>query len=173
MTEKMLRLLNIKESAKIPQALRGAPFLDRPRAGQDGAFKHASWKIASLLRAYRLTPIFFATVDGRWIIDWYTASKKTRSEATALLKALDLAARGLLSRVRKCKDPDCPRGLHPDSPSGPLWFYQGPSHNHFHSLKCQQHYFHSDPNQKKKHAAEMRLYRLNEKRRKERENQVW
>jgi hypothetical protein len=162
MTEKMLRVLSIEKLADAPDALQGAPFPDRPRDGYDGAFKYTSWKIASLLGAYKLTPVFIATVNGRWIIDWYTPSKRTRSEATAVLKVLDLGARGLLSKVKRCKDPDCP-----------LWFYQRSSHNRFHSLKCQQHFFRADPNQREKHAEEMRLYRLSQKRRKEREDRVW
>jgi hypothetical protein len=150
MSERMMRTLGVVEPPELPKDLRNAPFPDRYRRGRQDDFEKAAREINSILLGYRLTPIFVTSASDRWIVDWFTPgrSARTREEAIALLKLLDLASQGLLARVRRCKNPECG-----------VWFYQRFRVQKFHSEECQQGFFRANPEWKEKRAARMRALR--------------
>jgi hypothetical protein len=129
---------------------------DRGRRGMQSVFRVATAEINLLLSKYRLTPRLFASEDDRWTIDWGVVSPSSisDSEATALLRFLNLASQGLLSRVRKCRNADCG-----------LWFYARFSHQKCHSAGCQQQVYRSDQKWKAHRCEYMKQLRQLHKRR--------
>lgn len=131
---------------------------DVPVRGKSQEFREATEEINSILAEYKLTPKLWQSSFDQWNINWTPArrvspaskaegpfSPVTTEEAYALLKLLELAGQGLISRVKKC---DCG-----------IWFYLRFPHQRFHLKECQQHRFRSDPTWKAKRREYMKRLR--------------
>jgi predicted RNA-binding Zn ribbon-like protein len=106
----------------------------------------------ALLKKSRLTltPELATSSGDYWTVDWRPriGRHKNPAQAEALYRALQLASRGLLSRVRKCERPGCG-----------VWFFARFTHARFHNARCQQQVFRSDPDWKRKRREYMKELR--------------
>ena len=109
--------------------------------------------LAGLVRRSRLAvaPVLIGARPDRWRIDWRLVGKMHPSQGLALVKLLHLADRGLIGRVRKCARNQCGK-----------WFFARFQHQRFHSERCQQETFKSDPEWKKQRAEYMKDLRHKE-----------
>jgi hypothetical protein len=101
-----------------------------------------------------VAPVLVGASPNRWQVDWRLVEKvRLRPlQALALIKLLHLGDKGLLSRVRKCGKRECGE-----------WFYARFEHQRFHSKRCQQEAFRSDPEWKKHRAEYMKQLRQDKK----------
>ena len=92
----------------------------------------------------------------RWTFHWEPVAKaKVRqTEMKAILMIFELAAQGLVSRVRKCARPRCNQ-----------WFWARFERQRFHSRPCQEQDYHSTPAWRERRRTYMReLRQLHKKR---------
>jgi hypothetical protein len=80
--------------------------------------------------------LFFDELAGRkrWRLDWEPVAKTKAKQAEALLALFELAAQGLVSRVRGCAKPGCHK-----------WFWARFDRQRFHSKPCQERDYHTTP----------------------------
>jgi hypothetical protein len=110
--------------------------------------------LAGLVRRSKLAvaPVLLHARPDRWQIDWKLVGNMDHSQGLALVKLLHLADRGLIGRVKKCARSHCGK-----------WFFARFQHQRFHSERCQQETFKSDPEWKKQRAEYMKELRHKEK----------
>jgi hypothetical protein len=122
---------------RIPRkVLRIGPAIDRPRKNYETVYQRASEDIKAILDKVSFTPIFLATVKGRWVVTWAGAGVQG-SEADALFRFLQLAADGLLKKVARCADPACRK-----------WFFRALPQAKFHAKKCRVRVYETDEERK-------------------------
>jgi hypothetical protein len=115
--------------------------------------------LARIVRRSKLAvaPVLLGAAPGRWRIDWRLTGNMHHPQALAIVQLLHLADKGLLRRVRKCAAKECDR-----------WFYARFEHQRFHSERCQQRTFRSDPGWKTLRAEYMKQLRWEGKLREQR-----
>src|SRR6185369_8168423 len=109
--------------------------------------------LAGLVRRSKLAvaPVLVGARPDQWRIDWRLVGSMHPLQGLALVKLLHLADRGLIGRVRKCGRNHCGK-----------WFFARFQHQRFHSERCQQETFKSDPEWKKQRAEYMKDLRHKE-----------
>jgi hypothetical protein len=109
--------------------------------------------LGGIVRRYKLAvaPVLQGAAPDRWRIDWRLVGSMHPSQGLALVKLLHLADRGLIGRVRKCARNQCGK-----------WFFARFQHQRFHSERCQQETFKSDPEWKMQRAKYMKDHRHRE-----------
>jgi predicted RNA-binding Zn ribbon-like protein len=155
--EMFMTLVRKMAKGEIPKTieneLRRAPDPDLPKRGQQTAFAASQRAINEILDAYKLSPYLIWTVDGKWTTGWRLALGHSETpEVTAVMALLQLAAEGLLHRVRRCKLQGCRR-----------FFFARFERSEFCRTECQQRHYQTDADFKKEHAAEMRKNRAKNK----------
>lgn len=92
--------------------------------------------LAGIVRKAKLgvAPVLLDASPRRWRVDWRMVGRMDARQGLALIKLLHLADAGLLHRIRKCAAKTCGQ-----------WFYAKFEHQRFHSPKCQQMAFRTDP----------------------------
>jgi hypothetical protein len=115
--------------------------------------------LAETVRLSKLAvaPVLISARPGEWSVDWKLVGKMVPLQGLAFVKALHLADRGLIGRVRKCAAKDCG-----------IWFYGKFEHQRFHSERCQQETFRRDPDWKQRRASYMKELRHEKKMRERR-----
>ena len=106
--------------------------------------------LATIVRLFKLAvaPVLISAEPDKWSVDWRLVGKMPPLAGLALIKALHLADRGLIGRVRKCEAKDCG-----------IWFYAKFEHQRFDNERCQQETFRRDPDWKKRRAEHMKELR--------------
>jgi hypothetical protein len=99
-----------------------------------------------------VAPVLISAARDKWRIDWRLVGNMHPLQGLALIKLLHLADRGLIGRLRKCTSGECAK-----------WFYARFEHQRFHSARCQQETFRSDPEWKKQRAEYMKELRQTKK----------
>ena len=110
--------------------------------------------LSRIVRRSRIAvaPVLISATPDKWHIDWKLVGNMHPSQGLALIKLLHLAERGLVGRLRKCSSPECGK-----------WFYARFEHQRFHTARCQQETFRSDPSWKKQRAEYMKELRQTKK----------
>jgi hypothetical protein len=117
--------------------------------------------INSILDFYTFTPFVECDrgTNGRmyWTTKWrqpdWQEAKISQRELDTLMKLLELAARGLLHRVRRCEDRKCGR-----------WFYaRFENRSKFCRKDCQERCYKSNEKYLQQHRDQMKKKRINEK----------
>jgi len=149
----------------VEDAIRRAADPDGPKRGQQEAFLKAHQTINAILSTYKLMPVLEYTVTGKWVIHWRPVQRFGESaelEGNAVVSLLELAAQGLLPRVRRCKFAECKR-----------WFFaRFEDRSQFCKKECQQSCFKNDPQHKEKHAAYMKELRDQDRERKRKRGEL-
>lgn len=87
------------------------------------------------------------------VVEWDPVSTRMgRAESLAMRELLDLAAAGMLDRMRRCDNAECGR-----------WFYRRFSTQRFHKSSCAQETFRQDPEWKAKRREYMKDLRQRKK----------
>jgi hypothetical protein len=110
--------------------------------------------LADIVRRSELAvaPVLVSARPDKWSVEWRLVGKMPPLLGLAFVKVLHLADRGLIGRVRKCGKKECGE-----------WFYARFEHQRFHSARCQQGAFRSDPDWKKQRAEYMKRLRQDKK----------
>jgi hypothetical protein len=117
-------------------------------------------EINSILSEFKLTPVLHPSAETLYGVEGWEVfldsgtNDVSTAEAFALQSVLELGKEGLLTRVKRCGNSKCNR-----------WFYSRFNTQKFHSSRCQQEAFRSDPEWKRKRRAYMRNLRQLHKRR--------
>ena len=117
-------------------------------------------KLNHRLSVYKLMPYYWCNLGDRPIVAWTSWKERPRSpeepeedvsftEEDAIIRILDLAREGLLSRVRRCVCED--------------WFLAGFVHQKFCCRRCQQGHFRSSSEYKDGRRAYMKDLRAKHK----------
>jgi len=101
-----------------------------------------------MTRKIAVAPVLKTITVKRWECDWRMVGKLIPRQGLAFIRALHLADRGLLGRVRECGRKECSR-----------WFYAKFPHQRFCSLHCQQRAFRDDPDWRRKHSEDVKRAR--------------
>jgi hypothetical protein len=118
--------------------------------GHLGAEERIRTFVARVVRRTKLAvaPVVGTITVKRWDCDWKMVGDMDASQGLAFIRALHLADRGLLNRIRECGREKCSR-----------WFYAKFPHQRFCSLSCQQRAFRDDPEWRRKHSEDVKRAR--------------
>ena len=111
-------------------------------------------KLNPLLRRYTFSPWYWTALGDFHLMQWWSRNERPSDpedpesgidfdEEDAILRIMDLAREGILSRVRRCSCGD--------------WFFAKFSHQKFCCTRCQQDYYRSS----EEYRAKRRLYMKN------------
>jgi len=119
-------------------------------ARQLGADKKIRDFVARVVRVTKLAvaPVLRSVTVKRCECDWTMVGTMAPRQGLAFIRALHLADKGLLGRIRECGREKCSR-----------WYYAKFPHQRFCSLRCQQRAFRDDPEWRLKHAEDVRRAR--------------
>jgi hypothetical protein len=104
-----------------------------------------------------VAPVLKDIAPNHWTVQWGPVGRMYSLQALAVIKLLHLADKGLLGRVRACGRKECGE-----------WFYAKFAHQRFHSERCQQEAYRSDPEWKHRRAEDMKRLRNEKKLREQR-----
>jgi hypothetical protein len=144
----LLKWLNSKDRPAGDPVLKLIRLHQRVLAGEMGAEAKLRDFVSGVVRKTKLAvaPVVGAVTLKRCEVDWRMVGHVAPRQGLAFIRALHLADKGLLGRVRECGKCSC-------------WYYAKFPHQRFCSLHCQQRAFRDDPEWRRKHAEDVKRAR--------------
>lgn len=137
--------------AELAGRIQRIPSVDIAKEGLEAAATGLTGKINAILNQVCLTPMLVGSVRGYWKIQWHGHQKAHRMKEElvpqALFALLDLAAEGVLDRVKCCANPKCGR-----------WMYALLPQAKFHSEGCQRRAYEASPDRRERRRQWARKY---------------